>query len=193
MPSARALCVRTLYANARLTETLEALRLNDARCLIISTDDDVANLETALNACVLRSDPRIVFRLVHPDIAVRVERTFDIHMSRSPSALAAAAEGERVLGTVPLALQALILFADRVESGCDAVGRTLATQEQETETRVVVRTSDGRQTRLPSGTDTLSVDHDLVIVATREGLARVLACTETSRHRDAEREAYLHL
>ena len=194
VPAARALGVPILFANARLTETLEALRLNDARCLIISTDDDVANLETALNARALNPDLRIVLRLFHPDFAARVERTFDIHMSRSPSALAApafaaAAEGERVLGTVPLGLQALIFFVARVEAGSDAVGRTIARLEQETETRVVVRTSNGRQTWLPSGTDTLTVDQDLMIVATREGLARVLASTETTRHHYGERDA----
>ena len=126
--SARSLRVPILFASARQPETLEASRLGQARCLVIATDDDVANLETALNASTLNPGLRIVLRLFHPDFAARVERTFDIHISRSPSALAApafaaAAEGKRVFGTVPIRRGGADLRADACGAGHHSGGR----------------------------------------------------------------------
>ena len=181
--SARSLGVPILFASARQPETLGAARLGKARCLVIATDDDVANLETALNASALNPGLRIVLRLFHPDFAARVERTFDIHISRSPSALAApafaaAAEGERVIGTVPLDVEALIFARVRVEPGTTAVGETVAELEESTEARVLLLAGDGRECWLPSKEAVIVAGQELVVVATRKGLTQILERTE---------------
>ncbi len=181
--AARALGIPILFANARQPETLEAARVGQARCLVVATDDDVANLETALNASALNPGLRIVLRLFHPDFAARVERTFDIHISRSPSALAApafaaAAEGERVIGTVPLDVEALIFARTCLESGSGAEGETVAGLEESTEARVLLLADDGRECWLPPKESVLVAGQELVVVATRKGLTQVLERTE---------------
>ncbi len=180
---ARALGVPILFANARQAETLEAARLGQARCLVVATDDDVANLETALNASAFNPGLRIVLRLFHPDFAARVERTFDIHISRSPSALAApafaaAAEGERVIGAVPLDVEALIFARTCVEPDSRADGKSVADLEQLTEARVLLLVGNGRQCWLPPKETLLAARQELVVVATRKGLTQVLERTE---------------
>ncbi len=180
---ARLLGVPILFADARQPETLEAAKVGQARCLVVATDDDVANLETALNAGIVNPGVRIVLRLFHPDFAARVERTFEIHISRSPSALAApafaaAAEGERVIGAVPLDVDALIFARTRVDPGTTAVGETVAGLEESTEARVLLLAGDGPDGWLPSKDTVLVAGQELVVVATRKGLAQVLERTE---------------
>ncbi len=180
---ARLLGVPILFADARQPETLEAARVGQARCLVVATDDDVANLETALNAGIVNPGVRIVLRLFHPDFAARVERTFDIHISRSPSALAApafaaAAEGERVIGAVPLDVDALIFARTRVDPGTTVVGETVAGLEESREARVLLLAGDGPECWLPSKETIFAAGQELVVVATRKGLTQVLESTE---------------
>ncbi|MDQ3856398.1 MAG: NAD-binding protein, partial [Chloroflexota bacterium] len=120
LPSAHSLGVPVLLGDARLPETLEALNIASARCVVAATNDDMANLETALNALSLNPDIRVVLRLFDPDFAERVERAFGVHISRSVSSLAApafaaAAVGEQVIATVPVGVQALIIASAVVE------------------------------------------------------------------------------
>ena len=89
IPEVRRLGVPVLIADARAPETLRALNVGQAKSLVIATDDDAANLETALNARAINPKLRVVLRLFDADLAARVERAFNIHISRSVSALAA--------------------------------------------------------------------------------------------------------
>jgi TrkA-N domain len=66
-----------------------ALRIPKARVVLAVTDDDLANLETALNARALNPSLRVVMRLFSHDRAERDDRTLSIAISRSVSALAA--------------------------------------------------------------------------------------------------------
>ena len=180
---ARRLGVPVLVADSRMTETLEALRVRTARALIVATNDDVANLETALNARSINPELRVVLRLFDPDFAARVERAFGIHISRSVSALAApafvsAAEGERVIATLPVGVRALIVGQARVEDGGPIAGETVATLEKGSEARVLRVASDGAATWRPAADTVLSAGDELVVVATRRGFADVLASAE---------------
>jgi Trk K+ transport system NAD-binding subunit len=175
--------VPVLIADIRLTETLETLHVAQARSLVVVTSSDIVNLEAALNAKALNPDLRVVLRLFDPDLAARVERAFGIHISRSPSALAApafaaAAEGERVLATISVGIPVLVVARVRVDVGCQAERSTVTHFEERTRSRVLLLTADGRQHWRPSGDWTLTAGQELVAVVTRSGLARVLANTE---------------
>ncbi|MBD0280585.1 MAG: NAD-binding protein [Thermoleophilaceae bacterium] len=87
----RRLGVPVAIGDARLRETLQTLKLDRARCLVVVTSEDVANLETALRAHILNPQLRVVLRLFDADLAARVERAFEIPISRSPAALVAPA------------------------------------------------------------------------------------------------------
>jgi Trk K+ transport system NAD-binding subunit len=183
IPTVRRLGVPVLIADARMPETLRALNVGQARCLVVATDNDVANLETALSARALNPSLRVVLRLFEPDLAERVERAFNIHISRSVSALAApafaaAAAGRRVIATIPAGPRVLIVAQVRVPPGSWAAGKTIAGLESSAEGRVLLLTNDGTQHWRPAKETTLAAGEELVMVVTRRGLAEALACTE---------------
>jgi Trk K+ transport system NAD-binding subunit len=86
---ARNLGVPVLHADMRVPESLDLANIAQARCITILTNDDLANLETALNALQKNSRLRVVLRLFDRGLADRMEQSFNIQIARSTSALVA--------------------------------------------------------------------------------------------------------
>jgi Trk K+ transport system NAD-binding subunit len=187
LPAVRRLGVPVLVADIRLPETLQTLQVQRARSVVVVTSSDIVNLETALNVQALKPDARVVLRLFDPDLADRVERAFGIHISRSPSALAApafaaAAAGEHVLTTIAVGARVLAVVRLRVEPGCRAEGHTVAELEAAAGSRLLVL-DDGQGPRWrPDGGTALTGGAELVAVVPRGELGRVLAWTEAGAH-----------
>ncbi len=124
-------------------ETLDLLRLESARALVVMTGDEVANLQCALLARERVGGLRVVLRLFDHDLAARVERAADIQLSRGVSVLAAPAFvaailGRRATAVLPIGrevMQIVSFTAERstdvgsLERGCEA--RVLAVPGQE--------------------------------------------------------------
>jgi Trk K+ transport system NAD-binding subunit len=132
---ARRLGVPVIIGDATLPETLAAVRITEARCLVVATNDDEANLQMALNARAEHPAMRIVLRLFDPDQAVRIERAFGLRLSRSVSALAApafvsAALGPRILASIPFEENLLLVAEAAVAPGAAASGATVAALEE---------------------------------------------------------------
>ena len=169
LDATRRLGVPVLVDDASRRETLAPLRVPDARVVLAVTDDDLANLETALNARQLNPSVRVVMRLFSHDLATRAERTFNIAISRSVSALAAPAfvaaiVRRRIVATVPLGSRALAV-ADL--PGAALAGRTVGEAEAELELRVLARDDAW----WPPGPTPIEPDSRLLVLASREGLA----------------------
>jgi Trk K+ transport system NAD-binding subunit len=133
--AARHLGVPVIIGDATLPETLAAARIAEARCLVVATNDDEANLQMALNARAEHPAMRIVLRLFDPDLAIRIERAFGLRLSRSVSALAApafvsAALGPRILAGIPFEESLLLVAEAAVAPGAAAAGGTVADLEQ---------------------------------------------------------------
>jgi len=183
IPEVRRLGVPVLIADARAPETLRALNVAQAKSLVIATDDDAANLETALNARALNPKLRVVLRLFDADLAARVERAFNIHISRSVSALAApsfaaAAVGHKVTATIPVGNRVLIVAQETVQPGSWSEGRTIGDLESHFEGHILVveRTDEPPTSRPPAGY-TLQPGDELALVATRKGLVEAVRIT----------------
>lgn len=180
IPDVRRLGVPVMLADARAPETLRALNVAHARSIVIATDDDAANLETALNARAIQPDIRVVLRLFDSDLAAKVERAFSIHISRSVSALAAprfaaAAVASRVAATIPVRHRVLIVAQTIIEPDAGAADKTVGQLEGMFEGRVLMVSRQGSQTLNPDNSFTLQAGDDIAIVATRKGLIRVLS------------------
>jgi Trk K+ transport system NAD-binding subunit len=187
LPAVRRLGVPLLVGDIRLPETLQSLHVEKARSVVVVTSSDIVNLETALNVQALNPDIRVVQRLFDPDLAARVERAFGIHISRSPSALAApsfaaAAAGEHVLATIAVGAAVLAVARLHVEPGCQAQGRTVAELEAAAGSRVLVLEDDQGARWRPDGATPLVGGTELVAVVPRGELGRVLAWTGTGAH-----------
>jgi Trk K+ transport system NAD-binding subunit len=127
---ARRLRVPVVISDVALPTALDGLFLDRARCVMVLTDDDAANLAAALNLRSLHAELRVVLRLFDHDLAHRVEAAFGIHVSRSVSSLAAPAFAaalteRRALATIPVGSQAVT-----VAELPPAVGRTVAELER---------------------------------------------------------------
>lgn len=139
------------------------------------TSDDIANLETALAARAVRPDLRIVLRLFDTDLAERVERTFDIPISRSVAALAAPAFvaallSRRLIGVLGIGHRVLAVSEVVVMAGSRAARRTVAELERGCECRVLAI----GDRFAPAGSDPVSAER-LTVVASRAGLRRLSA------------------
>jgi Trk K+ transport system NAD-binding subunit len=185
LPAVRRLGVPVLVGDIRLPETLQILQVQRARSVVVVTSSDIVNLETALNTQTLRPEVRVVLRLFDPDLAARVERAFGIHISRSPSALAApafaaAAAGEHVLATIAVGVQVLAVVRLRIARGCRAQGHTVAELEGATRSRVLLLDDAATPSWRPPGSTRLEADAELVAVMPGGELGRVLAWTEAA-------------
>jgi Trk K+ transport system NAD-binding subunit len=192
LPAVRRLGVPVLVADIRLPETLQTLHVQRARSVVVVTSSDIVNLETALNVQVLNPDVRVVLRLFDPDLAARVERAFGIHISRSPSALAApafaaAAAGEHVLTTIAVGTEVLAVVRLRVEPGGRGQDHPVAELEAATRCRVLLLDDGHGPTWRPPGTSRLRAGAELVVVVHPDDLGLVLDWTALTV--DADRHA----
>ncbi|VAX18939.1 Potassium voltage-gated channel subfamily KQT; possible potassium channel, VIC family [hydrothermal vent metagenome] len=83
--------VTKVIGDIRMEETLNQAFIHDAQCLIAVSNDDLSNLEAALNARKAKKDIHIVLRVLDHNLAEKIQTGFGIESSFSPSALAAPA------------------------------------------------------------------------------------------------------
>ena len=181
---ARSLGIPVVIGDARQREVLEQVGLGRCRALVAATSDDLVNLAAALNARALRPDLRVVVRLFDPDFAVRVQQRFAIRFTRSVSHLAApafatAALGSEVLATIPVGDRRVILFARlRAGDGSGLVGRRAGELARPGERRIAAWLPAGDESAgdwTPDDATVVGVGDELLAVATRQGLADLLA------------------
>jgi Trk K+ transport system NAD-binding subunit len=118
--AARRMGIPVVLGDATLTETLKAAQVEHARAVVTATDNDVADLQVAVNARAIDPEVRIILRLFDTELSTAVERRFNIHISRSTAVIAAPVFATEMLGhelvnTVHVGGEALV-FAE-----CDVV------------------------------------------------------------------------
>jgi len=100
---AESLGVRIVMGDARVDQILNDAGLASAKLLIAATDQDLVNIEVALDSRRVRPDMPVVIRLFDQGLARQLEGTFDLRAlgmsTLSAPSFAAAALGESVLGT----------------------------------------------------------------------------------------------
>ena len=190
---ARELGIPVVNGDARQRELLVGLGIARARALVAATSEDLVNLSAALNARAIRPDLRVVVRLFDPDFAVRVQDAFGIRFTRSVShlaapAFAAAAIGSEVVATIPVGDRRLVVFARlRVPAGSALEGLRVADLRDPGRLRVLAVADPGSEEARwypDPEAERLDPDEEVIVVATRDGLAGLLDLAR----RDDERE-----
>jgi len=74
---------------AREEGILEEVNAAEARSVICCTDDDLANLELAIDARKIRPDMRVVLRMYDQELAEKIRDTMNIHLAFSTAMLSA--------------------------------------------------------------------------------------------------------
>jgi Trk K+ transport system NAD-binding subunit len=178
---AEQLGVPLIVGDASLEETLRAASIETAKALLVVSTDDVTNLQAALNARSVRSDMRVVLRLFDDDFARRVQKAFNITISRSVSrmvapAFAASMLDRDVIVTIPVDRHALLVAAVRVLPGAPLDGAPLSRADKPSSVRVIgMSTADSERVDwTPDPRRVLAAGDRVVVVARRAGLRSLL-------------------
>lgn len=178
LEKALAMGIPVIIADARRTENLLKSGIEKASAVIACTNDELTNLDIALDAREVRPDIKVVLRMFDADLARRVEKGFGIHTAFSTSALAApvfAAASLRVdvkssfyVGDTLLHISAL-----DIAPGAALEGWRIGKLEEELDLSVVSYI-DGQTTHLhPESTIRLSAGDQVLVMASLEALHKL--------------------
>ncbi|MFN8657052.1 MAG: TrkA family potassium uptake protein [Candidatus Obscuribacterales bacterium] len=160
--------VPCIVANIRNTQALEDANVRKAKALIAVTDDDLANMETCLNARELVPGIKVVMRMFDQKLAEKFERSFGIP-SFSASALSApvfalAAMSGNILSSFEFGGQIINAIQIPIEDGGILHGLTVDDVRQRYGVTVLLHEHGGQndwnpaaQTVLHSGTKLLAI------------------------------------
>jgi len=134
--------VPVIVSDARQREVLVQAGVQHASALVACTQEDLTNLDIALDARELNPNIKIVLRMFDAELAKKIERGFGIHTAFSVSALAApafAAAATRANVSYSFYVDNLLLNVSQVtiEPGAPLVGKTLAQVERELNLTIV--------------------------------------------------------
>jgi voltage-gated potassium channel len=170
--------VPVLIGDARQEEILEQAGVRHASAIVICTEDDLTNVDIALDARELSPEIKVVMRMFDARLAERVRSGFHIHTAFSTSALAApvfAAAATRAQISHSFYVdedEEQMVARMVVKPGSVLEGCTIAQVEQDFDLSVILHKRDTID-QAPCPEVTLRADDCLVVFASREILARL--------------------
>ena len=174
----KALGIPVIIADARRSENLIKAGVEKADAVIPCTDNELTNLDIALDAREINPDAKIVMRMFDPELAQRVEKGFGIHTAYSVSALAAptiAAASMRVnvRSSFYVGDQLLNISEITIHPGSTLEGWTIEQLEQSLDLSVVSYNDKGTAHLHPEADLKLIAPCQLLVLATLETLQKL--------------------
>lgn len=157
-----------LIGDARREALLGDANVAEARSIILAANDDLANLEVALDARKINPRIRVVLRMFDQNMADKVRDGFNIHIAMSQSALAAPAFAAAALDRANLSSmligdQLVVLRRWTMTPNSPFVGRTVG-EVLESGVAVVEHRTGTAQSRLfPPPSTHLSAGDELLV------------------------------
>jgi voltage-gated potassium channel len=132
---ARARGVPLVIGDARRESLLRDLGIEHARCVIACTDNDLVNLEVAIDVRAINPNIRLVMRFFDQGMAQKLGKAFAVDSTFSTSALAAplfaaAALDDHVLGAYRLGDAVMASVQIDVPAGSRLLGKSVLDAEQ---------------------------------------------------------------
>jgi voltage-gated potassium channel Kch len=120
--------VHLVLGDARNEQLMRSLNMARARAVVIATNDDLANLEVAMEVQAMAPGVNVVMRLFDQRLATKVKNVMGVDVSLSTSAVAApifaaAALDPRVVGAHRVGDQVMLVV--RVDVPRSRVGQTV--------------------------------------------------------------------
>ncbi len=188
VPAILAAGVPVLIADVRSSSALEQSNLATARAIVCATDDDLANLNIALDARRLKPGIRVVIRLFDDDLVAKTREAFQFE-SFSTSAHAAPALAVAALDpaiTNSFEMGGRLLVVAEVVAGAGLANHTVD------ELRIkhqlsVLQTSGASGVPLydPAGSTRVASGDKIALQGTLQAWQNFRASTQSSRSRDA--------
>jgi voltage-gated potassium channel len=158
-----------LIGDARREALLEDANVRAARSVILATNDDLANLEIALDARRIHPGVRVVIRMFDQNMADKFRAAFDFQVAMSQSAISApafvtAALDGAIINSTVLDETLLVMQRWTLTSASPLIGRTIADVMNAHGLAVVQFRSGGGAARVVPPPDTqLGVGDELVV------------------------------
>ena len=152
--------VPVLEGDARDESLLEDAGVARARCIVVATNDDLANLETVINARNRNPGIRAVVRLFDPALAAKLQSALQIDMAFSTSQLSApavalAAVERELIHSFYVGDELMSVVELSVRSSSPYAGRTLEDLERENQVTAVLHRRGERLQPHPVATQDL--------------------------------------
>jgi voltage-gated potassium channel len=163
--------------------------IKHARAVVVATNDDVANLEVALDARRISPHIRVCMRLFDQQLAGKITGAFGIDHAFSASALAAPmvagmSFGAAILSTAVVAGTPHVVAEVTIEPGSPLAGKKVSEIESQHAARILAMKTGApsMQTRCPpTADDSPAGGSVLTIHVAAERLAAVAAAARASR------------
>jgi Trk K+ transport system NAD-binding subunit len=171
--------VPVYLGDARQPEMLKQAGVQRASAIVICTEDDITNMDIALDARELNPGIKVVMRMFDARLAERVRRGFHIHTAFSTSALSAPVFA--VAATRAQITHSFYVDEDEeqmvarmiIQPGSALEGCTIAKAEQQLDLSIVLHRREANSVCPPYPDLTLRANDCLVMFASRRTLARL--------------------
>jgi Trk K+ transport system NAD-binding subunit len=178
IPLVRDLGVPVIVADARRVEALTSAGIDRASSIVCCTENDLSNLDVALDARERRPAIKIVLRMFDADLASKVERGFGIHTAFSTSGLAApafaaAATQANIEYSFYVDGQLLHVAQVAIQPDSPLADRTVEEVERTYNLTVVMHRRPGDQHLHPWSDEVLKAGDGIVVVASLEVLGQM--------------------
>jgi Trk K+ transport system NAD-binding subunit len=165
-----------LIGDARNEALLEVANVRSAQSIILATNDDLANLEIALDARRFAPSIRVVLRMFDQNMADKVRDGFSIHIAMSQAAISApvfalSAIERSIVNTCVVGDQLLVMQRWLVRQDSPLVGMSVEGVMRELSFGVVERRpNEGPPMYFPPPDTRLAAEDTLVVQGTLEAL-----------------------
>jgi voltage-gated potassium channel Kch len=171
LPQARQTGAPIIVGDMKDDAILESAGIGHARVVIIGTNDDMANLEVALDSRRLNPDIRVVMGLFDQSIASKISNAFLVDVAFSASTLAAPmvvamSLGTKVLSSSVLAGIAHVSAEVRVEPASELADKRVEELEHAWCCKVLARMPADGPVQLPAEARTTVRTGDVLVVHT---------------------------
>jgi voltage-gated potassium channel len=181
LAQARLMHVPVLLRDMKEDQALVDAGIERAASIVVCSNDDIANLEVAIDARRMNPKIRVVMRLFDQQLAGKMAGALTIDAAFSASALAAPAVAAlafhtRVLTTITLGDEPYVSAEVHVDRNSSLIGRTIADVESMHAARVLARTpAEGPVQSPPSGAAPLAVGDVLIVHVASKQLPKLAA------------------
>lgn len=171
--------VPCVIATGRHEGVFDELNILAAKSIILATDDDLANIEMALDARKARPDIHVVLRVWDQELAARIRESFDIPVALSSTALAAplfatSSSDPSIVHAFELGDRLLVLARIEVVAGTELDGCKLTELQLERPLHVVEHQRAGGPCDTAPGPSLVLQAGDWIIVQTEPAALRTL-------------------
>jgi Trk K+ transport system NAD-binding subunit len=174
----RQLDVPVIFGDARQRDIQNKAGLPQAAAVVCCTQDDLTNLDIALDARELNTNIKVVLRMFDADLAAKIERGFGIHTAFSASGIAApafAAAATRAHIEYSFYVGDTLLHVSQitVEADSPLVGLTMEDAERRFEMTIIMHHSGDHMHLHPNYDELIHANDTLVVFATLETLGKI--------------------